>query len=49
MSFAVRVAGEPAALVPAIRQVVRELAPGLPLTDVTTQVARPSRPWPPRR
>ncbi len=40
MSFAVRVAGPPEALVPAIRREVQELAPGLPLSAVTTQVAQ---------
>jgi predicted permease len=40
MHFALRTAGEPTALAPAVRQVVRELDGNLPVTDVTTQTAR---------
>jgi predicted permease len=38
MFFAVRVAGDPLALVPAVRQVVRETDVNLPVTRVTTQI-----------
>src|SRR6185436_13456306 len=40
MSFAVRAAGEPAALAEPVRRAVRELDAGLPVTEVGTQVAR---------
>jgi predicted permease len=40
VTFAVRTEGDPTALVPAVREVVRRVAPGLPLIDVTTQVAQ---------
>ncbi len=40
MHFAVRTAGDPAALATAARQVVRELESNLPLTEVSTQTAR---------
>jgi len=36
-SFEVRTAGDPQALVPAIRRVVRDINPNLPLRDVTTE------------
>jgi ABC-type antimicrobial peptide transport system permease subunit len=36
-SFEVRTAGDPQALVPAIRKVVAEINPNLPLRDVTTE------------
>jgi predicted permease len=38
MTFAVRPTGDPASLVPAIRQAVREVDPDLPVTGVKTQV-----------
>jgi predicted permease len=38
MSFALRTAGDPTALVPSVQRVVRELDPNLPVTAVTTQV-----------
>jgi predicted permease len=37
MSFALRVAGDPTALIPAVRRAVAAVSPGLPLSDVTTQ------------
>jgi predicted permease len=40
MSFALRAAGDPTALVPAVREIVREVDPNLPVTDVMTQVAQ---------
>jgi predicted permease len=40
MYFALRTAGEPAALAPAVREVVRELDTNLPVTEVTTQYER---------
>jgi predicted permease len=40
VTFAVRAEGEATALLPAVREVVRRVAPGLPLIDVTTQVAQ---------
>ncbi len=40
MYFALRTAGEPAALAATVRQVVRELDGNLPVTEVTTQTAR---------
>jgi predicted permease len=38
--FALRTAGEPAALADTVRQVVRELDSNMPVTEVTTQTAR---------
>jgi predicted permease len=40
MYFALRTAGEPTALAPTVRQVMRELDGNLPVTEVTTQTAR---------
>src|ERR1043166_5605794 len=40
MSFALRTDGDPTALAPAVRQVVRELDSNLPVTEVSTQTAR---------
>jgi predicted permease len=40
MHFALRTAGEPTALVAAVRQVVRELDGNLPVTEVSAQTAR---------
>jgi predicted permease len=40
MHFAVRTTGEPTALAATVRQVVRELDSNLPVTEVTTQMAR---------
>jgi predicted permease len=40
MSFALRTTGDPAALVPTVRQVVRELDGNLPVTELSTQAAR---------
>ncbi|HKR58892.1 MAG TPA: ABC transporter permease [Pyrinomonadaceae bacterium] len=40
MSFILRTVGEPTALVPAVRQAVRELDNNLPVTEVSTQSAR---------
>ena len=40
MRFALRTAGEPAALAATVRQVVRELDSNLPVTEITTQTAR---------
>jgi ABC-type lipoprotein release transport system permease subunit len=40
VTFAVRVAGEPTALAPAVRDVVRDADPTLPVTGVTTQEAQ---------
>jgi len=40
MSFALRTTGEPAALVTAVRQAVRELDSNMPVTEVSTQTAR---------
>ncbi|HKP11739.1 MAG TPA: ADOP family duplicated permease, partial [Blastocatellia bacterium] len=40
MYFALRTAGEPTALVTAVRQVVRALDSNLPVTEVSTQTAR---------
>ncbi len=40
MSFAVRTAGEPLALTATVRQIVRELDTNLPITEVSTQIAR---------
>jgi predicted permease len=40
MSFALRTAGEPAALAPLVRQVARELDGNLPVTEFSTQAAR---------
>jgi predicted permease len=37
MHFEVRMAGDPLALVPTVRRVVRDLDPGLPLADLKTQ------------
>ena len=42
MRFAVRAAGEPAALAESVRRAVREIDAGLPVTEVGTQVARSS-------
>ena len=43
MSFAVRVTGGSAAITRAVHQVVRELEPNLPVTDVITQAERSRR------
>ena len=40
MRFALRAAGEPAAMAETVRRVVRELDPNLPVTEVGTQEAR---------
>ncbi|MBO0858439.1 MAG: ABC transporter permease [Chloracidobacterium sp.] len=40
MSFALRTTGDPAPLVPAVRQAVRELDGNLPVTELSTQAAR---------
>lgn len=40
MHFVLRTAGEPTALVSAVRETLREIDTNLPVTDVTTQVAR---------
>ena len=40
MHFALRTTGEPTALADTVRQVVRELDSNLPVTEVTTQMAR---------
>jgi predicted permease len=40
MSFSLRTAGEPAALAATVQQVVRELDSNLPLTEVSSQIAR---------
>jgi putative ABC transport system permease protein len=40
MHFALRTTGEPTALAATVRQVVRELDSNLPVTEVTTQMAR---------
>jgi predicted permease len=40
MYFVVRTAGEPTALASTVRETVREIDANLPVTDVTTQVAR---------
>src|SRR5262245_3943098 len=40
MHFALRAAGEPAALAATVRQVVRELDSNLPITEISSQIAR---------
>lgn len=43
MNFAIRTKGDPGQLTNAVRQAVRELDANLPVTDVSTQVARASQ------
>jgi predicted permease len=40
MTFALRVAGDPTALAPTVRELVRELDSDLPVTDLTAQVTK---------